>query len=308
MKVSVVIPTYRNAGTLPELHRRLSGVLDQFTADWEVVLVDDASNDGTWQALEALHEQDPRVKLVRFASNMGQHHATLCGIQRATGDYVVTIDDDLQNPPEEIPRLIAKLDEGYDIVIGSIGGDKKHSSFRNLASRTVQGFIGVILDKPDDLELTAYRAMTRRAADQIGAFTGAHVYLPGLMLSSVPHDRITNLPVEHHDRVGGRSTYTFRKLVKLFSYLLINHSFLPLRLVTGFGLLVCVVSFCYAIGVAVYALAIGTQVAGFPTLAILVSFLSGSVLLALGVIGEYVGRLVEEGSRPRQFPVFEERG
>ena len=306
MRISVVVPTYRNAGTLPELYRRLSAALEPLTPDWEVILVDDASNDGTWDELVRLHQEDKRVKAVRFARNTGQHHATLCGLKRATGDYVITLDDDLQNPPEEIARFIAKLDEGYDLVIGGIAGSKQHSTFRNLASRTVQRFVGMILDKPDDLELTAYRAMTRRAAEHISAFTGAHVYLPALMLSSVPHDRITNLPVEHHERVGGASTYNLRKLVKLFSYLLINHSFLPLRFVTAFGFLVCLVSFCYALVVLLVAWFGESTAAGFPTLAILISFLSGSTLLALGVIGEYIGRLVEEGSRPRQFPIFEE--
>lgn len=306
--ISVVVPVYRSSKMLPELHRRVATVLDAITSDWELILVDDASNDGTYTVMESLHELDERVRTVRFARNTGQHHATLCGVQRARGDYVVTLDDDLQNPPEEIPRFIAKLDEGFDLVIGSISGAKAHSSARNLASSMVQRMVGVILDKPRDLELTAYRAMTRRAAAQIGSFRGAHVYLPALMLSSVPHDRITNLPVEHHDRADGESTYTLRRLVKLFSYLLINHSFLPLRFVTGFGFLLCLASFCYGLVVAAVALARGSEVAGFPTLAILISFLSGSMLLSMGVIGEYVGRLVEENSRSNQFPIFEERG
>lgn len=306
--ISVVVPVYRSGKMLPELHRRVAAVLDSVTSDWELILVDDASNDGTYAVMESLHELDDRVRTVRFARNTGQHHATLCGLQRARGDYVVTLDDDLQNPPEEIPRFLARLEEGFDLVIGSISGSKQHSRGRNLASSLVQRMVGVILDKPKDLELTAYRAMTRRAAEQIGSFTGAHVYLPALMLNSVPHDRITNLPVEHHDRADGASTYTLRRLLKLFSYLLINHSFLPLRFVTGFGFLLCLASFCYGLVVAVLALVQDSQVAGFPTLAILISFLSGSMLLGMGVIGEYVGRLVEENSRSTQFPIFEELG
>lgn len=307
VSISVVVPTFRSKAVLPELYKRLHGTLETITADWEIILVDDASNDGTYAVMESLHAHDPRVKLVRFARNLGQHQATLCGLQRARGDYVLTLDDDLQNPPEEIPRFLAKLDEGYDLVIGRIDGDKAHSWSRNISSWLVQFLVGAILGKPKGLQLTAYRAMTRRAAEQIGSFTGAHAYLPALMLSSVPPDRIVNLPVEHHARASGESTYNLRKLVKLFSYLLINHSYLPLRLVTGFGFLLCAASFAYGLYVAVVALFGGSGVPGFPTLAILVSFLSGATLLGMGVIGEYVGRLVEETSRPRQFPVFEER-
>ena len=307
VEISVVVPTFRSATVLPDLYVRLSAALDAITPDWEVILVDDASNDGTYEVMESLHERDPRFKLIRFVRNMGQHQATLCGMQRATGDYVITLDDDLQNPPEEIPRFLAKLAEGHDLVIGRIEGDKAHSWTRNLSSSMVQALVGAILGKPKGLQLTAYRAMTRRACAQMATFVGAHVYLPALMLSSVPPDRIVNLPVEHHARASGKSTYSLRKLVKLFSYLLINHSYIPLRLVTGFGFLLCVASFGYGLYVTTVAIFGSSTVPGFPSLAILVSFLSGATLLGMGVIGEYVGRLVEESSRSRQFPVFEER-
>ena len=307
VEISVVVPTYRSKDSLPELRRRLGAALDAITPDWEVILVDDASNDGTYAVMETLHEADPRFRLIRFARNRGQHQATLCGLQRASGRYVVTLDDDLQNPPEEIPRFLAKLEEGYDLVIGRIEGSKAHSGARNLASWLVQVFVGAVLGKPKDLQLTAYRAMTRRAAVQIASYAGTHAYLPALMLSSVPPDRIVNLPVEHHDRMAGESTYTLRKLVKLFSYLLINHSYIPLRLVTGVGFLLCLASFAYGTYVAAVATFGSSGVPGFASLAVLVSFLSGATLLGMGVIGEYVGRLVEEGSRSQQFPVFEER-
>ncbi|MGH3351048.1 MAG: glycosyltransferase family 2 protein [Nocardioides sp.] len=306
-EISVVVPTFRSKIALPELHRRLSESLDAITTDWEVILVDDASNDGTYEVMESVHLKDQRFKLIRFARNLGQHQATLCGLQHASGRYVVTLDDDLQNPPEEIPRFLAKIEEGYDLVIGRIDGEKAHSPGRNLSSWLVQRCVGAILGKPKDLQLTAYRAMTQRAAAQIASYTGAHAYLPALMLGSVPLDRITNLTVEHHERASGASTYNLRKLVKLFSYLLINHSYVPLRLVTGLGLLLCVLSFGYGIFVTAVAVFGSSGVPGFPTLAILLSFLSGATLLGLGIIGEYVGRLVEENSRSRQFPIFEER-
>ena len=253
-----------------------------------------------------LHELDPRIKAVRFATNMGQHHATLAGLQRARGDYVLTLDDDLQNPPEEIPAFLAKLDAGYDIIIGSIDGDKRHSWFRNLASRATQFLVGHILHKPDSLALTSYRCFSGRAARSIAAFSGAHPYLPALMLGAVPVDRIANIQVAHHPRASGSSQYTLRKLLKLMSYLLINHSSLPLRLVTIWGFLLSAASLLYAGFVAVDVLVGGSTVKGWPTLVVLVSFLSGSMLLGIGILGEYIGRLVSENARTGQSPVFEE--
>lgn len=304
--ISVVIPVFRSRTLLPHLYDRLASVLDGTNAGWELILVDDASNDGTFEAMLALHEKDHRVRVVRFARNMGQHHATLHGIKRSKGDYVLTLDDDLQNPPEEIPAFLAKVDEGYDLVIGKITGDKAHSLSRNIASRTVQFLVGKILGKPKSLSLSSYRCMSRRAAEAMGSYSGAHVYMPALMLGSVPADRICNIPVAHHPRLEGRSQYTPRKLLKLFSYLLVNHSSIPLRFMTIWGTLISVASLGYAGFVLVDVLANGSAVTGWPTLVILISFMSGTILMSMGILGEYIGRLISENARSGQSPVFEE--
>ena len=146
---------------------------------------------------------------------------------RARGDYVITLDDDLQNPPEEIPRFLERLQAGDDLVIGRIEGGKQHKAYRNLGSRTVQALAARIVGKPDHIALSSYRGMSRRAVDSIAAYAVAHVYLPALMFSAVPVDRISNIAVPHHPRSAGQSTYTTRKLVKLASNLLINYSSMP---------------------------------------------------------------------------------
>jgi glycosyltransferase involved in cell wall biosynthesis len=305
-RVSVVVPVFRSRDSLGALHARLRDVLDRIAEDWEIILVDDASNDGTFERMLELRASDPRVKLVRFARNMGQQHATVHGIRRSTGDYVLTLDDDLQNPPESIPDFIRAIDAGHDIVIGRITGGKEHAVLRNLASRTVQRLAARILDKPRDLALSSFRCFSRRAADAIGAFRGAHPYLPALMLGSVPRDRICNVAVPHHPRAHGRSQYTARKLLKLVSYLLVNHSSVPLRAMVAWGMLVSVASLAYAAFVIVDVVANGSRIAGWPTLAVLVSFMSGNILMSLGVLGEYVGRLVAENAHGGVPAVFEE--
>ena len=253
-----------------------------------------------------LHRRDPRVKAIRFARNMGQHYATLHGLRRCNGDYVLTLDDDLQNPPEEIPRFLAKIDEGYDLVIGRIGRGKQHSVLRNLASRAVQRLIGKILGKPRSLSLSSYRCMSARAAKGISSYTGAQPYLPALMLGSVPLDRICNLDIAHHQRSDGRSQYTLRKLLKLSSYLVVNHSSIPLRFVTAWGTLLSLVSVVYAGYVVLEVLVRGSSVSGWPTLVVIVSFMSGNILMCMGILGEYIGRIVTENARSGQSPVFEE--
>ena len=306
--ISVVVPVYRSGEQLPALYARLRPVLDAIDPAWELILVDDASGDGTFEAMLALRDEDPRVRLVRFARNAGQQHATLCGLTRARGDYVITLDDDLQNPPEEIPRFLERLQAGDDLVIGRIEGGKQHKAYRTLGGRTVQALAARIVGKPDHIALSSYRGMSRRAVDSIAAYAGAHVYLPALMFSAVPVDRISNIAVPHHPRSAGQSTYTTRKLVKLASNLLINYSSMPLRAVTLWGFVVSIASVAFAAWIAIRVLVNGSPVSGWPTVVVLVAFLSGNIMLCLGVLGEYIGRLVQENSRLAQFPVYEEHG
>jgi undecaprenyl-phosphate 4-deoxy-4-formamido-L-arabinose transferase len=304
--ISVVIPVFRSGPMLEELYQRLQSVLSSLTDRWDIILVDDASNDGTFDRMLELYNRDNRVKLVRFARNMGQHHATLCGLQRAGGDCVLTLDDDLQDPPEEIPSFLAKIEEGYDLVIGRISGSKQHSWLRNIASHTMQSLVSRILGKPRGLALSSFRCMTRRAVEGIASFTGTHVFIPALMLSSVPPDRICNVPFAHHPRLVGSGNYTLRKLFKIFSYLIINYSHVPLRLVTTWGFILSLASLVYALFIVIKVLIYGSPFSGWPSLAVLISFLSGNVLLCMGILGEYIGRLVDENARASQFPIFEE--
>ncbi len=306
--VSVVVPVYRSGQQLNALYARLRLVLEAIDPAWELILVDDASGDGTFDVMRALREADPRVRLIRFARNAGQQNATLCGLTRARGHFVFTLDDDLQNPPEEIPRFIERLRAGDDLVIGRIEGEKQHQGYRNLGSRLVQALSARIVGKPRHISLSSYRGMSRRAVDGIAAYAGAHVYLPALMFSAVPVDRISNIPVPHHPRNAGRSTYTTRKLLKLASNLLINYSSLPLRAVTLWGFFVSIASVAYAAWIAIRVFLHGSPITGWPTVVVLVAFLSGNIMLSLGVLGEYIGRLVQENSRLAQFPVYEEFG
>jgi undecaprenyl-phosphate 4-deoxy-4-formamido-L-arabinose transferase len=302
--LSVVIPVFRSAPSLPELARRLAATLSSMTDRWEVIFVDDASPDGSFEILQGLRAHDSRLKLIRLARNRGQHHATLCGLHHSSGDYVFTMDDDLQAPPEDLPKFLAKLREGYDVVIGRIAPSaKRHTWARNIASLCHQRIAERVLGKPKHLSLSSFRGLSRHAVDAVKGHRGAHPQIVALIFRSVHVSAITNVDFTHQTRLHGSSTYSFVSLVKLSSYLLINHSYLPLRIMVAWGMTVSVASMAFAAFVFFRAVFVGHVLPGWASLAILVSFLCGNVLFAIGVLGEYLGRVVEEFSSAAQFEI-----
>jgi glycosyltransferase involved in cell wall biosynthesis len=303
--ISVVVPVYRSAPLLPALAERLKRVLEAEQRPWEIVMVDDASPDDSYAVMQKLRAADPRVRIVQLARNHGQQHATLCGLNYARGEEVVTIDDDLQNPPEEIGALLARLRQGYAAVIGRIT-DKQHGWWRNAGSRAHQYFAERIIGKPRGLYLSSFRALSRSAVERLVRYKGAHPHISALLLKSVPPAAIVNVEVRHEPRSIGTSTYSLRKLVKTGSFLLFNHSYIPLRFMTAWGFLLSLLSVLFALWVVMRVLFFADSVQGWPSLAVLVAFLSGNILMALGVVGEYLGRLVEEFSVSEQFAVHRE--
>ncbi len=303
--ISVVVPVYRSAPLLPALVQRLKGVLEAQGRPWEIVMVDDASPDASWSVLQGLRRADARIRIVQLARNHGQQHATLCGLNYARGDEVVTIDDDLQNPPEEIAPLLARLRAGHAAVIGRIT-DKRHGGWRNAGSRAHQYLAERIIAKPRGLYLSSFRALSRPAVDRLVRYKGAHPHISALLLKAVPPASVVNVDVRHDPRSVGGSTYSLRKLVKIASFLLFNHSYIPLRFMTAWGFLLSLLSVLFALWVVIRVLFFADSVQGWPSLAVLVAFLSGNILMALGVVGEYLGRLVEEFSVSEQFAVHRE--
>jgi undecaprenyl-phosphate 4-deoxy-4-formamido-L-arabinose transferase len=303
--ISVVVPVFRSGPLLALLVQRLKTVLEAEGRPWEVILVDDASPDDSYAVMRQLRADDLRVRIVQLARNHGQQHATLCGLNYARGAEIVTIDDDLQNPPEEIRSLLAKLREGHAAVIGRIA-QKQHGWWRNAGSRAHQYLAEKIIAKPPGLYLSSFRALSRIAVDRLVRYKGAHPHISALLLKSVPPAAIANVDVAHAARAVGGSSYTLRKLLKTASFLLINHSYIPLRFMIGWGFFVSLLSLLFAALVVVQVLFYGHAVQGWPSLAVLIAFLSGNVLMALGVVGEYLGRLVEEYSVSEQFAVHRE--
>jgi len=223
MNFSVVIPVYNSSKTLEELYERLKRVLESLSGSWEIIMVDDRSSDNSYEIIRVLRERDKRVKIIRFLRNLGQHSATFCGLKHSKGDCIITIDDDLQHPPEEIPRMLEKLREGYEVVIGKYE-TKKHSPFRNTGSFFVNFLISILTGKPYNLSITNFKVFSRKAADAVISFKGKYFYLSMVLFLSISPSSAVNLEVSHEKRKEGTSGYTLWKLIKLVSVILIYHS------------------------------------------------------------------------------------
>ncbi len=236
--ISVVIPVYRSADTLPDVVRRLRAVLDVGPRPYEIIFVDDSSPDDSWQVLIDLQRENAdRIVLVQLMRNFGQHNALMCGFRHSRGRFVVTMDDDLQNPPEEVPRLLAAIEaSGNDLVYG-VPNAKKHHAMRNAGSALVTAFYRRVFCST--VQPTSLRIMRRELVDAVLSYTLNFTFIDGLLAWNT--QRIGELPVEHHARAVGRSGYTLSKLLVLAFNLFTNFSLLPLQAVSLLG-------FCAAAG------------------------------------------------------------
>jgi len=286
--VSIVIPVYDSPAPR-ELADQIEAVFREAGVVHEVIFVDDASPDErVWPVLEQLARERPHVHAIQLSRNFGQQAATLCGLGEARGDVVITIDDDLQHDPRDIPALLAQYD--HDIVIGQLGAREHHLS-RRIASAVKGVFDRLILGTPKSLQLSSFRLLSRTVVDGVLSMRTPYPFIPALMFY-VSRD-VVGVPVNHSKRAGGASGYTFRKLLRLFSNLLINNSSLLLRGAAYAGLCLAAVSFALA-GVAIYRrLVHGVAVQGWTSLFAAFMLIGGLLLVSVGIVGEYLIRIIE---------------
>ena len=286
--VSVVVPVYNSQGTLTELTARLSVVLSEAAQSFELILVNDGSRDESWQVIEQLAVEHDWVHGINLMRNYGQHNALLAGIRIAAYEVIVTIDDDLQNPPDEIPRLLDKLAEGYDVVYGA-PQQEQHGFFRDMASRVTKIALQGAMGAETARHVSAFRVFRTQVRDAFDNYRGPYVSIDVLLTWGT--SRFAAIQVRHEPRLVGASNYTFRKLMTHALNMMTGFSTLPLQLAswigfgfTFFGLIVL----AYVIG---RYLIQGGSVPGFPFLASIVAVFSGAQLFALGIIGEYLARM-----------------
>ncbi|PLX84410.1 MAG: glycosyltransferase [Desulfuromonas sp.] len=302
MKFSVVIPVYNSEKSLEELYARLRSVFKGMGNDFEVIFVNDCSHDRSYEILEKIYRENINIKIVDFFKNYGQQNALLCGFGYCEGDYVVTIDDDLQNPPEEIPKLYEKLAEGYDAVFGCYR-DKKDKSYKNFGSYLIRKINHNVFNIKDDLKFSSFRVIRKEVVDQIKNTRTIYPYISGMLMSVT--SKVANVYIQHEKRKYGESNYTLGKLISLSYNLIINYSSLPLKAISVLGLAVSCLSFLVGMIFVVKKLLLGQAPAGWTSLIVLMSLFNSIILVILFVFGEYLSRILKEVSGHKQFTVKE---
>lgn len=286
---SVVIPVYNSEAVIETTVSRTSEFFTSRHLKHEIILVNDGSRDGSWTKVVKLAKENSSVIGINFLKNYGQHTAVYCGIKHSKGDFVITMDDDLQNPPEEITHLINKIKEGYDAVFAKFRV-KHHSFTRKLGSKVVGYLNRKIFDKPDELTLTNFRIFSKDVVNRIRGYRTLYPYVPGLILMFA--NNLTNVYTEHHERKVGKSNYTIITILALVSRLLFNYSSFPLKFLSIAGFIVSLTSFLIGSFYLLKSLILGSQVLGFTTLVVILSFMNGFIIIMLGVMGEYLSRMM----------------
>ncbi len=292
--ISVIIPVYKAENCLGELYTRLRAAVELISTDFEFILVEDCGGDRSWDTIKELAKNDPRVKGIQFSRNFGQHYGITAGLDHASGDWMVVMDCDLQDRPEEIPRLYAKAQEGFDIVVARRGKreDPWHKRFMSMAFYRIFSYLA---DMEYDGQTGNFRVLSRKVVENFKQMREQLRFFGGLIswagFSSISID------VRHAERFDGKSTYTFQKLRKLASETIIAYSDKPLRLSIRFGFTISLLSFLYGLYIVYHALFYGSAIMGWSSLIVSLYFLGGIIISILGVIGIYLGKTFDETKR-----------
>jgi undecaprenyl-phosphate 4-deoxy-4-formamido-L-arabinose transferase len=298
MKISVIIPVYNEEESLPQLFERLFPVMENLSLPFELIFVNDGSKDNSLDILLDFHNEHPdNVKIIDFNGNFGQHSAIMAGFEFSTGDAVITIDADLQNPPEEIPRIVEQIGSGHDVV-GTVRTKRHDPVFRRFASKT----INIVTNMITGLRINDYgcmlRGYRRDIVDIMRKMEETSTFIPALAQKFAASP--VEIPVSHNERELGVSKYSLFRLIRLNFDLMTSFSLVPLQIVTMLGMLVSVISFLFGIYMLVRRILIGPEAEGVFMLLTLNFFLMGVVMSCVGIAGEYIGRIYQEvRHRPR---------
>lgn len=302
-KVSFVIPCYRSEHTLPhvvaEIEEKMKS-LQQY--EYDIFLVNDCSPDDTLGTIRRLCAEHENIRGIGFSRNFGQHAALMAGLRHSDGDYVVCLDDDGQTPADEVDKLLDKLEEGYDAVYAKYE-HKRHSAFRNMGSKVNELMTRVMLNKPAKLAVSSYFAVKRFVVKDMIKYENSYPYVIGLVLRATKN--ITNVPVNHREREEGSSGYTLKKLLGLWFNGFTAFSVKPLRIATAVGGFSAGVGFLYGIYTVVKRLVNPDVPMGFSSLMAALVFFGGMIMVMLGLIGEYVGRIYISLNNSPQYVIRE---
>lgn len=292
--ISVVIPVYKAESCVEELYCRLKSSLESITGDFEIVLVEDCGGDRSWPMIVELAKRDARVKGIQFSRNFGQHYGITAGLDHCDGDWVVVMDCDLQDRPEEIPRLYAKAQEGFDVVLAR-RGRRNDPAVKRFTSWLFYKVFSYLADMDYDGETGNFRIISRKVVESFRVMRERLRFFGGLV--SWMGFPTVSIDVQHDERFAGQTSYTFRKLWKLASETIIAYSDKPLRLAIRFGFAISLLAFAYG-GYIVYgAFVHGVSIIGWSSLIVSLYFLGGIIISILGILGVYLGKAFDEAKR-----------
>ena len=308
MKISFVIPCYRSSETLPKVVEEIKSTMSELHKyEYEIILVNDCSPDDTFETVKKLSLENDNITGIDLAKNFGQHSALMAGLREACGDVMVCLDDDGQTPADEVGKLLDAIEAGADVAYARYE-HKKHSFFRNFGSAVNEKMTRIMLGKPKDLYVSSYFAAKRFVVDEMCKYTYAFPYVIGLVLRSTKN--IVNVDVTHRSREVGESGYTLGKLLGLWFNGFTAFSVKPLRIATATGATAAIVGFLYGIYTIIKKLVIKPDglVTGFSALMSVTVFMGGLILLMMGLIGEYIGRMYVSMNNSPQYVIREKVG
>ncbi len=303
-KISFVIPCYRSENTLEAVIREIEDTMKTMDFDHEIMLINDGSPDNTWGKIKEIAASSPdgSVLGINFAKNFGQHAALMAGLNASTGDYVVCLDDDGQTPANEVGKLIDALESGYDVAYARYS-HKKHNLFRNFGTAMNEWMASAMLGKPKDLYVSSYFAARRFVVDEMVKYESSYPYVIGLVLRTTRN--ICNVDIKHRAREVGRSGYTFGKLMALWINGFTAFSIKPLRIATVAGVIFAAIGFIYGVFTVIKKFVYPVAPMGYAALMSAVVFMGGMIMMMLGMIGEYLGRLYISQNKNPQYVIRE---
>lgn len=305
MKISIVIPAYNSNDFIEKIVEIIHEELSEINYDLEIVIVNDNSTDNVWEKIKILSDKYETVKGINMARNYGQHIANIVGFRHCTGDFVVTMDDDLQNPPGEIRKLIKEWEAGYDLVVG-VFETKQHELWRRVGSRLMQTINRRVFNSPRGFRHTNFRLIDKSVVDRINTYQSRYPYTSGLAMLYANRPR--NVLVAHNRRIAGTSGYNMRKLIKLAWNIVFNYSRLPIRLLLLIGFIFSISSAAYAAYLIVFAIAGGSSVPGWTSLAFMIAISNALIMIVLTLIGEYLAIVIEQIRAGQTFHIKEKIG
>ncbi len=296
--VSIVIPTFNGERSIEKLIEELSQIFNAL--DLEIVIVNDCSPDNTHQRCIALTKKFPNIlTYLKLGKNLGEHNAVMAGLKFTTGEYIIIIDDDFQNPPDQAKKLLDYMMQNkFDVVYGYYK-KKKHNLFRNLISKINDLSANVILSKPKNLYLSSFKCIKRKIIDKIVEYNGPYPYLDGLILSTTSN--ISTMETIHLERKAGKSGYSFLKLLKLYSNMAINFSTVPIHISSILGLIIAIIGGIFGIIVIIEKILNPSSSIGYTSIFVAIIFFSGVQLMLLGLVGEYIGKILKNVNKQPQY-------